>query len=77
MVDEMTITVDRTTTMMLNLLAEHLAQEPKMPSDDMPWEYLQVVSHDYAEWQKSVNGLRALCGVRLLNGALDQLEAEP
>lgn len=77
MVDEMTITIDRTTAMMLNLLHEHLEKEPKMPSDDMPWEYLQVVSHAYADWQKSVNGLRALCGVRMINCALDQLEGMP
>ncbi len=58
--------------MLLDLLREKLANEPTAPDLDVhAGSHLEEVAHVHHEWQRQVNALRLLCGVRLVNEALD------
>jgi hypothetical protein len=59
------------TARLLDLLRQKIAEEPTAPDLDVHvGSHLELVARQYDEWQRSVTGLRLLCGVRLVNEAL-------
>jgi hypothetical protein len=65
------IELDRTETMLLNMLAEHIENEPVQVNENMPLPQQDEVATEHAQWQSRVNACYLLLGVRLVNAALD------
>jgi len=59
------------TARLLAMLREKIAEEPTAPDLNVhTGSHLDLVARQYDEWERSVSGLRMLCGVRLVNEAL-------
>ena len=59
------------TQRLLDLLLEKYNEEPPAPDLDVHiGSHLELVAGTYAQWQRSIDGLRMLCGVRLVDEAL-------
>jgi len=64
--------VNRTNEMLLDLLREYRDTEPPEVNENMPWALQEETARAHAEWQRHVDGLYALLGVRLVNDALKE-----
>lgn len=61
----------KTTAMMLDLLQRKLDEEPTAPDLDYhAGSHLEEIAHVHGQWQRQVDALRMLCGVRLVDEAL-------
>ena len=70
--DTTTFTVNTTTARLLAMLRDELSATPPEPNTDMHFGHqLESVAVTYYEWQRKVDALRLLIGIRLTNEALD------
>lgn len=69
-----TMTVDDTTWRFVQMLGEVLDTEPTIDLDIHEGHALAESALNHYEWQRQVNALKLLIGVRLTLRALNQLE---
>lgn len=66
--------VDGTTYRLLGMLEDTITEEPPVPDPDVMGAHgVAEAELKHYEWQRHVNALRLLVGVRLTNEALEQL----
>lgn len=59
--------------LMLEMLAAKMDAQPPEPDPQLhDGRVLGLIAREYDEWQKQVDALRLLLGVRIVNAALDQ-----